>query len=325
MALSHKQGSYTGDGTASFAITGIGFTPKVVMVSAGVKVGGDSNSVMRFDTMAAGDSSPISNSATFYTDGILSLDADGFTVGANIRANNTGTVYYYLALGGTDIFTGAYTGNGSGSRVITGVGFEPQFVAVAGKANSPKMSKFISSGAAVNIAQYFSNDINIANQIKSITSDGFGVGGPGSLTNTNTTSYYHFCIKASSDVAVGTYTGDGTDNRDITGVGFQPDSVIIKSADYGAGVWKPASLAGDSAMTWMASAASNLIQSFSSDGFQVGSGQAVNANTYAIYYLALKEPIPPTSIKTFNSLAKASVKTIDSLAIASVKSVNNLE
>ena len=27
----------------------------------------------------------------------------------------------------------------------------------------------------------------------------------------------------------GTYTGDGTDNRPITGLGFQPDVVIVKS------------------------------------------------------------------------------------------------
>ena len=31
-------------------------------------------------------------------------------------------------------------------------------------------------------------------------------------------------------VASGTYTGNGTDNRTITGVGFQPDAVIVKAS-----------------------------------------------------------------------------------------------
>ena len=47
--------------------------------------------------------------------------------------------------------------------------------------------------------------------------------------NKASTTYYWFALKADTGVfAVGKYTGDGNDNRDITGLGFQPDVVCVK-------------------------------------------------------------------------------------------------
>src|SRR3972149_3655857 len=43
--------------------------------------------------------------------------------------------------------------------------------------------------------------------------------------------------------AQGTYTGDGIDDRDITGVGFQPDLVIIKGGSNSA-IWRSSTRAG---------------------------------------------------------------------------------
>ncbi len=42
----------------------------------------------------------------------------------------------------------------------------------------------------------------------------------------------------------GTYTGDGLDNRAVSGLGFSPDVIIIKGAGATSAVIKMSSLAG---------------------------------------------------------------------------------
>lgn len=79
-------------------------------------------------------------------------------------------------------------------------------------------------------------------------------------------------------VKVVTYTGDGTDNRNITGVGFQPKFVIIMGALAGYPlIMRGASTAGDLAnyvsQGWFA----DYIQALQADGFQIGSTPNVNA------------------------------------------------
>ena len=77
------------------------------------------------------------------------------------------------------------------------------------------------------------------------------------------------------------YTGNSTDNRTVTGVGFQPDWTWIKlrnSAsqhelfDYVRGANKPIS----SNLTTTESTETNRLKSFDSDGFTLGTGTAVN-------------------------------------------------
>ena len=74
-------------------------------------------------------------------------------------------------------------------------------------------------------------------------------------------------------VASGSYTGTGVDNRAITGVGFQPDVVIVKSDDNsGVAEIRTSTMAGDNTkpMTGNTALTANLIQSLTSDGFTLG-------------------------------------------------------
>lgn len=94
-------GTYTGDGTVSQAITGVGFKPKTLMVFADV---GDASACYPFLTS---DTFSTSQAGCFYTatggcytNRIDSLDADGFTVddeGANSPPNTFGALYNYVA------------------------------------------------------------------------------------------------------------------------------------------------------------------------------------------------------------------------------------
>lgn len=83
----------------------------------------------------------------------------------------------------------------------------------------------------------------------------------------------------------GSFTGNGVDNRAITGIGFQPDMVVIKSSTAVYGVWRTSVMGADST-AYLANAVThfaNGIESFETDGFTVGNDTTVNGNG-AIYY-----------------------------------------
>lgn len=105
-------GSYTGDGATSLAITGVGFSPKFVLItqrltsatSLGVAGIGFTSTAIIDDhangmwvVFEGGGGVPATQ-----TDGIISLDADGFTVddaGADADPNSNTIVYNYVAIG----------------------------------------------------------------------------------------------------------------------------------------------------------------------------------------------------------------------------------
>ncbi len=86
------------------------------------------------------------------------------------------------------------------------------------------------------------------------------------------------------------YTGNGTDDRDITGVGFQPDWIWIKERNGTRNHALTNSVIGsgfhlESNTTDAEESNANIIQAFQTDGFQVGTNAKVNANssTYAAW------------------------------------------
>jgi len=112
--------------------------------------------------------------------------------------------------------------------------------------------------------------------------------------------------KAHAQVATGSYTGDGVDNRNIATVGFQPDVVIIKvnydniaDDNLSSAVIRTASMSGDNSkpMKGLQALTANLIQSFLANGFQVGNDLRVNAagascgGTCTYYWVAFKADV----------------------------------
>ncbi len=92
-------------------------------------------------------------------------------------------------------------------------------------------------------------------------------------------------------LATGSYVGSGVDNRDITGIGFQPDVVIIKDAtNWAAGVIRTSTMGGDRSKVLGSTGAlsSNCIQSIIADGFTVGTDNTVNTWGHAYYWVAMK-------------------------------------
>ena len=92
-------------------------------------------------------------------------------------------------------------------------------------------------------------------------------------------------------VEVGTYTGDGTDNRDID-TGFSPSFLQVYSENNS--VWKTNDLSGDNAkeVNTLQDIQSNLIQSIDDTSFQVGSNANINENTTPFYWVGIKTNSP---------------------------------
>ena len=86
----------------------------------------------------------------------------------------------------------------------------------------------------------------------------------------------------------GTYQGDAMDDRDITGLGFQPEYLIIKSEENHRGAHRPASVGeGDVTLQFHGSnSILNGIQALLPDGFQVGTDNQVNQNGNNFHWTA---------------------------------------
>ena len=123
------------------------------------------------------------------------------------------------------------------------------------------------------------------NRIQAFEADGFELGSD-SAVNLITETYHYIAFKTISGwMDVGSYTGNGSNNRNFTGLGFQPQWVVIKSTGGDLAVHRPDSLSGDSTQYFNNSANfSNGIQSLDTDGFQLGTHSTVNTNSTTYHW-----------------------------------------
>ncbi|KPJ51425.1 MAG: hypothetical protein AMJ38_00550 [Dehalococcoidia bacterium DG_22] len=183
---------------------------------------------------------------------------------------------------------GKYTGNGT-SQSISGLGFQPAVVIVKGDtAQYPVMKTADIAGN--NSRPWYGSFVTTA--ITSLDADGFSVGGH-ALANSNGLTYYWYAWKAEAGlVATGTYVGDGTDNRNITGVGFKPALVhVLRDCSSDFTLTRLSSFEGDTTvrLSYTIAPDPNCIQALHGDGFQVGTNQSVNMDTVTYYWVALRE------------------------------------
>ena len=282
-------GSYTGDGGHQ-SIATVGFQPDLVIVKSQTTA---QYAVFKTSDMAGDTTLELANAAGTFVDGIESLDALGFSIGTDARVNTNAVIYHWQAFkdnGSADFTTGTYAGNGTDNRnVVTGLSFSPALVLV--KQDGANYAWAKPSSLADDASYNFYGGPPTANRIQALNSDGFQVGTNASV-NANGSNYYWFAFaEVAGWMDVGTYVGNSVDSRSITGVGFQPNLVLVLSdvgATYGP-VYRPSTLAGDNTLlTWNYGASANYIQAIESDGFQVGSGGQANQSGFIYNYIAFK-------------------------------------
>ena len=280
-------GSYVGNGAAGRKITGLGFRPDIVIVKGNDSDGTftPTSTILRSSTMVGDSSKPMVLDNALVGNEVQSLDVDGFTVGSERRVNQSGVTFYWAAFKvDADMKVGTYTGNG-GAQSITGLGFSPEYVIVMSSAN--RRAVHAASPAPAGRSFEFESAGWLANQITSLDATGFSVvhNGAAPYANENLVLYHYVAWNdAPLKTRIGSYAGNGADNRNITGIGFQPEYLIVK-AIYNNNVLpnltppghqRYAQMVGDATYNFAVGPGTDLLQALQVDGFQVGAGLSTN-------------------------------------------------
>jgi hypothetical protein len=285
-AMRVATGTYTGSGIDNRAFTGLGFQPDIVMI----KISTATSGVIRTSTMVGDASKPLTLVGALAPNLVQSLDADGFTVGTDTRVNASASTYYWVAMkAGAELKLGTYVGNGADNRSITGVGFQPDWLITLGDGDD----SVFRPGTIAGDASFLTDGSSaLVNHIQAMEADGFQIGTNIKVNETGTTFHY-VAWDVSANVKQTTYAGNGTDNRSIGGVGFQPLMAWVKRDSLNQSTWRPASTAGDLSHHWGAAASAvDRIQALELDGFQVGTSPLVNSGTGTYHYIAFKDGGP---------------------------------
>ncbi len=185
--------------------------------------------------------------------------------------------------------TGTYGGDGNDNRSIV-VGFQPDLVIVVGDIADWKMW-YTSTMAADESFQPASTNGIRTNRIQAMEANGFQVGSD-SEVNSNGNTYHWIAVKVAgaTDFAVGTYAGNGIDNRSIGGIGFQPTIVMVQREGASTAAWRVAENAGDDSLVFLAQVnQTDEIQALEADGFQVGQSNRVNNGASNYHWAAWKD------------------------------------
>jgi hypothetical protein len=185
-----KVGSYTGNGAASRAVTGVGFQPEAAFVMS-------ANGSQAMERFAGMTRSYAFSTGTGSTTAITSLDAAGFTVGNAAETNTNGTAYHYVAFNDVagSVLGGAYAGNNTDNRNINTVGFQPEYLMIRANDTGTSRSGHQRPGSLTGTAsQFWANTANSTNAIQALQATGFQVGTDASV-NANGPTYHFMAFK----------------------------------------------------------------------------------------------------------------------------------
>jgi trimeric autotransporter adhesin len=276
-------GSFVGNGTDNRSFAGLGFTPEVVIIldQTGTQVG-----VIRNSAMAGDAAKPMSGSTALAANLVQSLDADGFTLGNDPRTNKTGDTYQWVAFGANPhLHVGTYTGNG-GSLTITGLSFQPELVFTLA-ANSGE-ARWNTSLATIE-SNTFDSGAPGTLGIQSFTSDGYTLGGGPSMNSAGVSYTFVAFDQHSAYFNQASYTGDGVDNRNITGVGFESELLLVRQVGGSNTPMLKTGSTGAADVGLRANGSgsqSNTLQNIGADGFQLGNDSKVNGSGQTYGWMA---------------------------------------
>lgn len=206
-----------------------------------------------------------------------------FSDTASIPGNTFATANVFNT-GPMELATGSYTGDGVDGRLVITGSFQPDVVFIKCDCRSPAIGR--TSTMTGDSSKILSRGNGLqANLIESFTSNGFVVGGDNRVNRSNR-QFHRVAMKAGDELSVGSYTGDGNDDRAISGVGFSP-VWLMTIGDGNNSLFRPATLPGDASYTFTGTGQlADRIQSLDADGFQVGANRDVNRFGGTYHYIA---------------------------------------
>ncbi len=306
---------YTGTG-GSRSVTGYGFKPNFIWMK---RRNSAQEHALVNSVRGSGRSlySDLNNAEDVSAAGITSFDADGFSVGSSGLMNNTNDTYVAWAWkaddneptindnGSIDSIVSAnanagfsivkYTHNGTaGATIGHGLSAAPQVVMI--KCTSDGSTNWINYYETIGDDDYLT--LNLSNAVDSytdwisVTSTTFAIGAVFGNASTSGREYIAYCWHSATGYSkISSYSGTGSSNA-ITGLGFQPDYVMIKEAD-GADSWEVYdSERGDNKVLYPngdnSEGTGSNFTSFDSGGFTVSSASSVNESGKEYIYAAFK-------------------------------------
>lgn len=284
--LKIKVGTYTGTG-ANATISGVGFKPKFVLIK-----GVSQHPVFRIHNSLRSDTCYLDSAAANIAGAILQFNSDGFLLDDNAVVNGNGVAFHYVAVGWMDsqqyFRTGKYSGTGIDDRNITGGGFSFTPGAVLTKRNGATTGAFRTSVNSGDSSGSLSGSFS-TNKLQNLQSNGFQVG-TNDAVNNNGSEYNFIALRELSGVIkIGSYTGTGS-AKSITGVGFQPDFILVKdiTGNRSGVLWTSAMTAGQSFQITNGTAITTGVTAAGADGFSISTGTGVNEAASTYMYLAMK-------------------------------------
>jgi hypothetical protein len=269
----------------------IAVTPVFPIKALFLKGSGATQMHFTTDTMGADLTAGLMAAGVWAADLVQSLGTGTFQVGTGDNVN--AVTYDYVALGGSGVTTGTYTGDAADGRNLTiSPAFAPAFVTIV--RNNSSTGSWRSAATAGDLSCRWGNLNCAADFIQALNSDGFQLGTNAAVNNSGS-SFAYVAVAASPGAEwTGSYTGDAADNRDITSVWTKvPLFLLTKVASTVHIGYRFGVQVGDLSFQDSAVAAADCIQSMSTTGFQIGT--VVNCNTTGVlhYWWAIADRMRP--------------------------------
>lgn len=311
--------TYTGNGLTTNAITGVGFKPGLVWSK---RISGFAENHALYHEI----SNPIAPSDSYYglltssgganSSGTpwLTFDSSGFTLKQATFSNTNGAQYWAMCLkaGGTPVSNtdGAltttvsvnsalkfsqfkYDPNGATTTIGHGLGVTPElvFAFVAGYSSGVYVggsvigdNKYLVHGSTAEASA-------LTSSFKSFSSTTIGIGSFFGINRFEAAWAYGWAFASAPGISkIGAFTGNGSATQAITGLGFAPSFVMVKSYSGGTSDWVMFTSGRDGrfyANTTAVEQTTDYI-TFDSDGFTLESGASVNSSGVSYFYLAFR-------------------------------------
>ena len=116
--------------------------------------------------------------------------------------------------------SGSYVGDGLASQAVTNLGFTPDLVIIKADDFNPTVARTSTmiGDASKELVSLTAIESGL---IQSLDADGFTVGTDSRVNSFGVTYYWTAFEEFPGELKLGTYSGDGNDNRSVPGVGFQ--------------------------------------------------------------------------------------------------------
>jgi MYXO-CTERM domain-containing protein len=276
-----RTGVYEGAGHVPLMVTGLGFRPDVVIVKADLSVGG----ALSTSTMPPGITKTLSESGALVTDGVVSLDDDGFTVmETSWRVNRKDSSYAWAAFRADpdELVVGTYVGDGREGRHVRALSWRPGLLFIVAEASAPLhwRTSAMPTGTSFQAGE---TPLHLG-RILDFDDRGFFLGAHPAV-NAEGTTYHYVAFRPRPDgLHVGSYRGDGAPDRKIGPAG-PAELVLLKPNASTHLLFRPRALEGERTPYFFALPhASDRIGPLGDDGVRVGAHSEVNAVDVEHYF-----------------------------------------